>query len=232
MFGAYVSDKLKSPFSNNYQYSDEVRKGIPFDKMANEAQASMISDYYRAVQGKPGRYATLPVEVYQSIIPESYVPSFGRSPSDDLTDKKASSQPADSHQEANKALIGLQDSSSRQRQRISSPRSKPSRPDLPEIPQSNKPLMSGAQDFLPPSFSKEDLQKHSGSGPVRRPSREKGGKVSPTGRIRSLPGNPFDPENPNLKQQAEMLERNPARARQLIVAARRDPEMFGYTKVA
>lgn len=63
MFGAYSNDKLKSPLSNSYQYSDEVRKGIPFDKMAIEAQASMISDYYRAVQGKPGRYATLPVEV-------------------------------------------------------------------------------------------------------------------------------------------------------------------------
>ncbi|MCV0425160.1 MAG: hypothetical protein K5905_06790 [Roseibium sp.] len=55
--------------------------------------------------------------------------------------------------------------------------------------------------------------------------------ASHTGSL-SKSDNPFNVSNPNLKQQAEMLERNPVRARQLIVAARRDPEAFGLTKVA
>ncbi|MES0811305.1 hypothetical protein ABLO27_17600 [Roseibium sp. SCPC15] len=44
--------------------------------------------------------------------------------------------------------------------------------------------------------------------------------------------NPFDLTNPNLKQQAEMLEQNPAQAKQMIVAAGRDPGMFGFAKAA
>jgi len=38
--------------------------------------------------------------------------------------------------------------------------------------------------------------------------------------------NPFDASAPDLKGQSELLERNPARARQLIVAAGRDPKLF------
>ncbi|MDN3720129.1 hypothetical protein QW131_15330 [Roseibium salinum] len=38
--------------------------------------------------------------------------------------------------------------------------------------------------------------------------------------------NPFDTDNPNLKRQSELLESNPARARQLIVSAGRDPRLF------
>ncbi|WP_298986374.1 hypothetical protein [uncultured Roseibium sp.] len=41
------------------------------------------------------------------------------------------------------------------------------------------------------------------------------------------PGNPFSIQKPKLKQQAEMLEQNPAGARQMILAAGRDPELFG-----
>jgi len=41
--------------------------------------------------------------------------------------------------------------------------------------------------------------------------------------------NPFNLKTPQLKQQAELLERNPARARQLIVAAGRDPVKFGLS---
>jgi len=39
-------------------------------------------------------------------------------------------------------------------------------------------------------------------------------------------GNPFDRARPNLKMQSELLERNPLRARQLIVSAGRDPGLF------
>lgn len=39
--------------------------------------------------------------------------------------------------------------------------------------------------------------------------------------------NPFDRTKPNLKKQSEILEANPARARQLVVAAGRDPGLFG-----
>ncbi|MBG6163663.1 MAG: cell wall hydrolase [Roseibium album] len=38
--------------------------------------------------------------------------------------------------------------------------------------------------------------------------------------------NPFDLENPDLERQAEVLERNPIRARQMILAAGRDPKLF------
>lgn len=39
-------------------------------------------------------------------------------------------------------------------------------------------------------------------------------------------GNPFDQDSLDLKQQSELLDRNPARARQMILAAGRDPKMF------
>lgn len=81
LIGGYFRGELKSPF-RSYNYSDEVRKGIPFEQMGTEAQASIIADYYRAVQGYRGRYVNLPIKVYQRIIPESYVPSFGRSRKD------------------------------------------------------------------------------------------------------------------------------------------------------
>ena len=38
--------------------------------------------------------------------------------------------------------------------------------------------------------------------------------------------NPFDNNSIDLKQQPELLDRNPARARQMTLAAGRDPKMF------
>lgn len=38
--------------------------------------------------------------------------------------------------------------------------------------------------------------------------------------------NPFDADTPDLKGQSDLLERNPARARQLVLAAGRDPKLF------
>ena len=38
--------------------------------------------------------------------------------------------------------------------------------------------------------------------------------------------NPFASDSLNLKEQSELLERNPARARQMIMAAGRDPKLF------
>lgn len=38
--------------------------------------------------------------------------------------------------------------------------------------------------------------------------------------------NPFDTGNPDLRRQSELLESNPARARQMIVSAGRDPKLF------
>jgi hypothetical protein len=52
-------------------------------------------------------------------------------------------------------------------------------------------------------------------------------KKSVPGSLTERGRNPFNVKSPNLNQQAEMLERNPAQARQLIVAARRDPQLFG-----
>ena len=215
-----------SPLSNNYQYSDEVRKGIPFDEMAIEAQASMISDYYRAVQGKPGRYATLPVEVYQSIIPESYVPSFGRYSSDDPADKKAGGAADDKQQATRKVPNTLQESEAQQYRRVPSPRSKPNRKYRSEYPLSNKPLMPGANDILQPSFSPEEQVKEFDLAPVLAPSIGRSIKGSSAGSANSLRGNPFNLEKPNLKLQAEMIERNPVMAKRMILAEKRDPKLF------
>jgi len=38
--------------------------------------------------------------------------------------------------------------------------------------------------------------------------------------------NPFDNDSIDLKQQSDLLDRNPARARQMTLAAGRDPELF------
>jgi len=40
-------------------------------------------------------------------------------------------------------------------------------------------------------------------------------------------GNPFETGNPDLRQQSDLLENSPLRARQMIVAAGRDPRLFG-----
>jgi len=60
-------------------------------------------------------------------------------------------------------------------------------------------------------------------GPYRTP------KPKPQKRA-SSDTNPFDIEKSNLQRQADILERNPAGARKMILAARRDPRMFGFSK--
>lgn len=57
-------------------------------------------------------------------------------------------------------------------------------------------------------------------GPYRTP------KPKPQ-RDTSSDTNPFDIDKSNLRRQADLLERNPAGARKMILAARRDPKMFG-----
>ncbi len=61
-------------------------------------------------------------------------------------------------------------------------------------------------------------------------------RPKPEGRASAAPNtqfgtNPFDARKPNLNQQAALLERNPVRAKQLILAAGRDPEMFGLSTI-
>ncbi len=63
--------------------------------------------------------------------------------------------------------------------------------------------------------------------PARKPRTR--ASVAPTIRIAA---NPFELNNSQLNQQVALLERNPIRARQLIVAAGRDPELFGFAPVA
>lgn len=65
-----------------------------------------------------------------------------------------------------------------------------------------------------------------GVGIPRSKPIDHGETVVPRSRSRTN-NNPFDVQKPKLKQQAEMLERNPAGARQMIKAAGRDPELFG-----
>jgi hypothetical protein len=228
-----AGEKFKSLFSNNYQYLDEVKKGIPFDEMAIEAQASMISDYYRAVQGKPGRYATLPVEVFQSIIPESYVPSFGRLRSADSTWQNIENGSTNARQRKDKIADALQGNRGRQNQRVPAPKPKPDRKKQSEFPLSNRPLIPGAQDILAPSFAPypKELEK---SAPAKWTLHKSSLDQDRSSNQSSFSGvaNPFSIRSSNLKRQAEMLERDPGRARQMIVLAGRDPEMFGFRKAA
>ncbi|MES0811318.1 hypothetical protein ABLO27_17665 [Roseibium sp. SCPC15] len=71
------------------------------------------------------------------------------------------------------------------------------------------------------------------SGDVSRPvPRARPGKVFPTPKRKpqkhvSPNANPFNLEKPDLKQQAEMIERNPVMARRMILAEGRDPKLFG-----
>lgn len=61
--------------------------------------------------------------------------------------------------------------------------------------------------------------------PTRKPSgpREQGR----TGRSGGL--NPFDLDGTDLDRQAQLIKENPIQARQLILAAGRDPKLFGFT---
>ncbi len=225
LIGGYFRGELKSPF-RSYNYSDEVRKGIPFEQMGTEAQASIIADYYRAVQGYRGRYANLPIEVYQSIIPESYVPSFGRSrkhisgQNSTFTSAKRPERERNSSDE--EPVEGLF-------RRVPHPQPKPRLRELPAIPLSNKPLIPGAQKILPPSIELEGLETKRARKPAPEPRRKPTRNRTDLRTRSAVPTNPFDLGRPDLQLQAEMLDRNPMRARQMILAAGRDPELFGFS---
>jgi len=218
--------KARSFFGNDYQYEDDVRKGIPFEKMSIEAQASMIADYYQAVKGKSGRYVSLPAEVYQSIIPESYVPSFGRSrkhisgQNSTFTSAKRPERERNSSDE--EPVEGLF-------RRVPHPQPKPRLRELPAIPLSNKPLIPGAQKILPPSIELEGLETKRARKPAPEPRRKPTRNRTDLRTRSAVPTNPFDLGRPDLQLQAEMLDRNPMRARQMILAAGRDPELFGFS---
>lgn len=218
-------DKAKDLFRNNYRYMDDIRRGVPFEKMAIEAQASMISDYYRAVQGKPGRYATLPIETYQQLIPESFVPSFGRS-SEGVPD---SENWTDQRKVGNTNIVGKPRNKPKfnQDQRIDVvPRAKPESLNRIEFPLSDKPLIPGAQEVLPPTFQRDGKLIRNQGVPKRTRVEKQAGHITNVGS--GLPGtrNPFRHDVQNLMEQSKLLERNPALARHMILAAGRDPSLF------
>ncbi|MEM9632998.1 MAG: hypothetical protein AAGA50_16825 [Pseudomonadota bacterium] len=57
------------------------------------------------------------------------------------------------------------------------------------------------------------------------------GNVPNNGASQTVPlsksANPFNLRNPNLKLQADMIERNPVMAKRMILAEKRDPKLFG-----
>ncbi|MCV0425163.1 MAG: hypothetical protein K5905_06805 [Roseibium sp.] len=72
------------------------------------------------------------------------------------------------------------------------------------------------------------------NGDASRPvPRAKPGKVIPKPKRKpqkqdSASANPFNLQKPNLKQQSEIIERNPVMARRMILAEGRDPKLFGF----
>ncbi|MCV0429411.1 MAG: hypothetical protein K5905_28525 [Roseibium sp.] len=120
-------------------------------------------------------------------------------------------------------FLGLQDSKPEKRAKqdrrpttIPNRTGKSARLPLPKNSAINGSHLNSIQGSKPGFGVPVSKPKSGGDTSMRQPSSKKG-------------VNPFDLTNPDLKQQAEMLERNPARARQLIVAARRDPEAFGFS---
>lgn len=65
--------------------------------------------------------------------------------------------------------------------------------------------------------------------PAAKP--KSGGRASNAGRSTGPARNPFDLESPDLPRQVELLSRNPARARTLILQTGRDPSHFGLPRV-
>jgi len=65
-------------------------------------------------------------------------------------------------------------------------------------------------------------------GPRRREPETEGRDIERVLDLPSFKNNPFDLNKPKLKQQSELIERNPMRAREMILAAGRDPKLFGF----
>jgi hypothetical protein len=87
--------------------------------------------------------------------------------------------------------------------------------------------MPGAKEILPPSFTLKPQVRGIDLAPVSAPRSDNSNKNSLTGRVIPLTGNPFSLSKPNLKLQAEMIERNPVMAKRMILAEKRDPKLFG-----
>jgi len=214
LFGSKLGDKARSLFSNNYQYADDVKKGVPFEKMAIEAQASMISDYFRVTQGHPGRYATFPIDVYRDTIPAGYVPRFGREKGKDWQEPPAAHELERSgHNETITPVTGA-GKSQRQPQKAPVPRPRPDQAEQAVGVPSSKPSPNGSEAIDPGKTLPR---------PKAKPTRNR----AESNRIQSGEINPFQLDRPSLEHQAMLLDRNPAKAKQLILQAGRDPKLFG-----
>lgn len=95
------------------------------------------------------------------------------------------------------------------------------------IPLSGKRLIPGAKPILTHSLAPRRADKDMEQSPDPSFSRKLKGKEAGPGGDTQIRGNPFSLENPDLKQQSELLEQNPIRARRMILEAGRDPELFG-----
>lgn len=95
-----------------------------------------------------------------------------------------------------------------------------------DLPLADTPLLPGAKDILSPSFSTLRKDEKRNREPALAPEQPANRKGAAAGTRKSITANPFSLEYPQLHQQAELLEHNPIRARQLILAAGRDPGLF------
>jgi hypothetical protein len=112
-------------------------------------------------------------------------------------------------------------------ERVPVPKPDPKSADQLDIPLSDKPIVPGASSILPPFFTPVPRASTStGKAEFKRTPNENR-TMRQTGLSDSA--NPFSITKPRLKQQAEMLERNPVMAKRMILAADRDPKLFGLT---
>lgn len=115
------------------------------------------------------------------------------------------------------------------RQSAPVPKAKPRNASVRDGSLSNRQFIPGAGSKLSPTESQERLKPKSDLSPAPLPQRKPKRNRATFRTIKPALANPFDLNRPQLKQQADMLERNPLRARQMILATGRDPKMFGLS---
>lgn len=93
----------------------------------------------------------------------------------------------------------------------------------------SQPALRGESDIPPPSLSEPKSGEAFENGPIpsAKPSRAR--SMLQPDNLKNA--NPFDVRKPDLKQQAFLLDHQPTKAKQLILSAGRNPELFGFKGV-
>lgn len=88
--------------------------------------------------------------------------------------------------------------------------------------------MEAAKHILSPAFGSDQSYEESRFSPAQSISHPHESGVAEPVKGRTIAGNPFSLEKTDLQRQARLIHENPVRAKKLIRAAGRDPELFGF----